>query len=290
MSDLGSLLSSIKIPVATQDTFCTYLAKQFIAKKGFSAAFVPELAPLTAVCDSVLTFSDGMTFSILCLIDGEAHPGKSFDLTISDVQAIGESCLKYAAKVRRRQMPVFIKIIEIGRSQGGQQQRLKQFKRKSLTSKVVPSAMAVDTRSEEVWDSGKRLFLRGTYAKFVEKLLTNPREPDSALVPRIVASSERSFPILTTLILVVLIAIFAVEVQYGVSFGKDKLSPTIATLAALGGLSGSLVHQSGEWWRLLSAPFLHVNPSHLLMNAVALFIAGASLNIWLGRRGSAQFM
>lgn len=287
MSDFGSPVSHFETPLASQntfsqDTFCTYLAKQFIAKKGFSAAFVPELASLTAVCDSVLTFSDGMTFSILCLIDAEAHPGKSFDLTMSDVQSIGEACLKYAAKVRRRQMPVFIKIIEVGRALDDQQQRLKQFKRKSLTSKVVPSAMAVDTRSEEIWDSGKTLLSRGLYVKFVEKLLVNPREPDSALVPRIVASSERSFPILTTLILALLIAVYAIEVKYGVSFGKDKLSPTIATLIALGGLSGSLVHQNSEWWRLLSAPFLHVNPAHLLMNVVGLFIAGRKLEHLVG--------
>src|SRR5262249_21895921 len=160
--------------------------------------------------------------SILCLIDGEAHPGKTFDLNILDVQSIGEACLKYAGKMRRNQMPVFIKIIEIGRSlDEQQQQRLKQFKRKSLRSKVVPSAMSVDTRLEEVWDSGKTLFSRGTYVKFVEKLLINPREPDSALVPRVVSSSERSFPILTTLIIALLVAVFAIEMKYGVSFGKD---------------------------------------------------------------------
>lgn len=282
MSDLGSLLSSIKIPVASQDTFSTYLAKQFIAKKGFSAAFVPELAPLTAVCDSVLTFSDGMTFSILCLIDREAHPGKLFDVSLPDVQSIGEACLKYAGKIRRTQMPVLIKIIEVGPGSEDQQSRLAQFKRKSLTSKVVPTAMVVNTTSGEVWDSRKTLFSKGTYVKFVEKLLANPRDPDSALVPRIVASSERSFPILTTLILALLIGVYAIEVQYGVSFGKDKLSPTIATLIALGGMSGSLVHQAGEWWRLLSAPFLHVNPAHLLMNAVGLFIAGRKLEHLVG--------
>lgn len=284
MSDFGSPVSLFEMPYvpAPQSTFCSYLAKQFIAKKGFSTITPPELAPLAAVCDDVLTFSDGMTFSILCLIDREAHPGKSFDLTIYDVQAIGEACLKYAAKVRRRQMPVFIKIIEVGPCSDGQQQRLAQFKRASLSSKVVPTAMVVDTRSEEIWDSGKTLLSKGIYVKFVEKLLAAPREPDSALVPRIVAASERSFPILTTLILAVLIAVFAMEAQYGVSFGKDKLSPTIATLVALGGLSGSLVHQGGDWWRLLSAPFLHVNPAHLLMNAVALFIAGRKLEHLVG--------
>jgi rhomboid protease GluP len=282
MSDLGSLVSPIETPVASQGTFCTYLAKQFIAKKGFSTVTPPELAPLAAVCDRVLTFSDGMTFSILCLIDREAYPGNSFSLTIDDVQAVGEACLKYAGKIRRRQMPVLIKIIEVGPGSEDQQQRLAQFKRESLTAKVVPTVMIVDTASQEIWDSGKTLVSRGVYVKFVEKLLTAPREPDSALVPRIVAASERSFPILTTLIITVLIAVFAVEVQYGVSFGKDKLSPTIATLVALGGLSGSLVHQSGEWWRLLSAPFLHVNLGHLLMNAVGLFIAGRKLEHLVG--------
>ncbi len=158
-------------------------------------------------------------------------------------------CLKYAGKIRRRQMPVLIKIIE---SWAGlwtdQQQRLAQFKRESLTAKVVPTGHDRGHRiARDLGQQQDACIQRASTSSLSRNSSTAPREPDSALVPRIVAASERSFPILTTLIITVLIAVFAVEVQYGVSFGKDKLSPTIATLVALGGLSGSLVHQSGEW-------------------------------------------
>ena len=54
-------------------TFCTYLAKQFIAKRGFQHADIPETNGLFAVSDFVLTLSDGLMFTILCMIDREAH-------------------------------------------------------------------------------------------------------------------------------------------------------------------------------------------------------------------------
>jgi rhomboid protease GluP len=61
------------------------------------------------------------------------------------------------------------------------------------------------------------------------------------------------------------------------------LQPTIATLVAFGGLSHNLVLQSGQWYRLFSAPFLHADAGHLVMNAIALFIAGRNLEGLVGR-------
>lgn len=49
----------------SSETFCTYLAKQFIAKKGFEVARIPEIKRLYDVCAIVLTRSDGYTFSAL---------------------------------------------------------------------------------------------------------------------------------------------------------------------------------------------------------------------------------
>jgi rhomboid protease GluP len=269
-------------PDNPSQTFCIYLARQFIAKKGFEIARAPELERLAAVSDVVLTQSDGHTFSILCMIDREAYPGKIFNLGAEELREIGEACLKYTAKIGRRKMPVSIGVIEVGPGSAQQQMRLEPLKRSSLLAKVVPFAMTVDTRSGEVWSNNGNWFTKGPYHGFVEKLLASPREADADLMPPDIAVAPSSFPVLTAAILAVLCAVFAAEIAYGIGPSK-ALEPTIATLVAFGGLSHNLVLQSGEWYRLFSAPFLHVNAGHLAMNAIGLFIAGRSLEGLIGR-------
>ena len=270
-------------PEIPSQTFCIYLARQFIAKKGFDIARVPEVGRLAAVSDVVLTQSDGYRFNILCMIDREAHPGKIFNLGVEELREIGEACLKYAGKVGRRRMPVFIGVIEVGPGSAQQQPRLEPLKRSSLLAKVIPFAMTVDTRSGEVWSSNGNWFTKGLYHGFVEKLLAAPREADADLMPPDVAVAPSSFPIVTAAILAALCAVFAAEIVYGIGPYTKALEPTIATLVAFGGLSHDLVLQSGQWYRLFSAPFLHVDAGHLAMNAIALFIAGRSLESLTGR-------
>lgn len=270
-------------PEIPQESFAIYLAKQFIAKKGFEPASVPEAEKLAAVSDIVLTQSDGYTLTMLCMIDRETRPGAVFRLDVDEVRQIGEACLQYTGKINRNKMPVFIRIMEIGPGSADQQQRLQFFKRSSLRAKVVPSAMIVDTVSGEVWNSDKTWVSKGVYHGFVEGLLDAPRESDADLTPPDVLVAQPSFPFLTAAILAVLFAVFAAEIIYGLGPWTKTLEPTIATLVAFGGLTQSLVLQSGEWYRLLSAPFLHVDAGHLAMNAVGLFIAGRALENLIGR-------
>jgi membrane associated rhomboid family serine protease len=41
--------------------------------------------------------------------------------------------------------------------------------------------------------------------------------------------------------------------------------------------------QLGEWWRLITAAFLHIGPVHLVMNMLALLLFGSELESRLGR-------
>jgi rhomboid protease GluP len=264
-------------------SFAVYLAKQFIAKKGFEPAIVPEAKRLTAVSDIVLTHSDGYTLSILCIIDRETRPDAAFHLDVEEVQQIGEACLRYTGQVNRAKMPVFIRIIEVGPGSADQQQRLAPFKRLKLKARVMLSAMIVDTTAGEVWNSDKTWVTKGVYHSFVEDLLEAPREADADLKRPVVVLARHSFPFLTAAILAVLFAVFAAEIVYGIGPWTKMLQPTIATLVAFGGLTQPLVLQSGEWYRLLSAPFLHVDAFHLAMNAFGLVLAGRAMESLIGR-------
>src|SRR6266849_5901604 len=228
-------------------TFATYLARQYMAKKSFAVRTVPEAKALASAADIVLTLSDGMRFEILCIVDREANPGKQFGLSRDAVEEIGKSCLKYAGKVSSAQLPVTIQVMEVGPQAGASadRARLKPF---------------------------KRLFVG---RRFIERLLREPRESESEMQrPAHALPGKARFPLVTCALLVLLAAVFAGELMYGIEPWTGLLKPGVRTLVALGGLYPNLVLQSGEWYRLLTAAFLHGDAIHLLLNGVALYMAG----------------
>jgi rhomboid protease GluP len=76
----------------------------------------------------------------------------------------------------------------------------------------------------------------------------------------------RRFPPVTTVILALLVAIFVLEVRFGALASRE-------TIIAAGALVRDRV-SAGEYWRLLTAPWLHGGIDHLVGNGVALFILG----------------
>jgi rhomboid protease GluP len=98
--------------------------------------------------------------------------------------------------------------------------------------------------------------------------------------PRL-ATAKTGWPLLTFGLIAALGLIYWVELRFAFNRGTG-LSPDIVTLTALGGLDGALVFQSGEWWRVFTAPLLHGSLSHYLGNAVALLFAGLILERLIG--------
>lgn len=90
-------------------------------------------------------------------------------------------------------------------------------------------------------------------------------------------------PILTCLILAGLAVIFMLELILGIGPTSGLLAPSLRTLVALGGLHKTLVLESGEWHRLFTAMLLHADIAHLLLNGIALYVAGSILERLLGR-------
>ena len=96
--------------------------------------------------------------------------------------------------------------------------------------------------------------------------------------------SDRSRrPIVTYVLLGFLTAIFALQLVEASPEGRDGLGLAPAALVREGGLTrGALAEGAG--WRLLAAPFLHVNVLHLALNAIALLYAGRTLEVLIGWR------
>lgn len=112
------------------------------------------------------------------------------------------------------------------------------------------------------------------------------RPPDGAPAadqPPALAVALPRFPLVTTILLGTIGVLFACELIFAVGPVTGALSPGVLTLMAFGGLQYPLVVDNGEWYRLLSAPMLHLDIFHILFNSVALYLAGRVLEPMVGR-------
>jgi membrane associated rhomboid family serine protease len=78
------------------------------------------------------------------------------------------------------------------------------------------------------------------------------------------------------------VVMFVVTAISAVSVGNlltdNYQSPVFAELAQM-----PVLVQLGQWWRLLTAAFLHIGPVHLVVNMLALLLFGSELERQLGR-------
>lgn len=283
---------------AVADTFAVYLAKYYFGNKGFNAAIPPEAAALTEACDFVLCQRDELYFNILCIVDREARPNARFGLSPEEVREIAHNCLQYTgdsaqflaqvlnrsrtpwlSKTGTTKMPAHIQVIEVGPGINTyeEQRRLRAFQREHAFSRAMVSAWLLDTSSATVWTNGPPLQRYFSRFSTFQRLLRKPRIAVDQIAARpsadaAVASSDVAY--VTYALLAVLVVAFAAECVFAIGPLKGLLQPSLATLEALGGLHWPRVVKSDEWYRLLSATFLHADLLHLSLNAFVLFYAG----------------
>lgn len=85
-------------------------------------------------------------------------------------------------------------------------------------------------------------------------------------------------PVVVPVLVVLNVAIFAWTVATSGSLARNFASPLFLEWALRPVLVGA-----GEWWRVVTAGFLHFGPIHLLFNMLALWIIGRDLEAVLGR-------
>ena len=97
-----------------------------------------------------------------------------------------------------------------------------------------------------------------------------------------VKEAPRGIPVVTPLLLVILTAVFVIEVKASPVMGHG-MAPPVSVLVAYGAVDGALV-QAGQLWRMLTAPLLHANLTHLISNAVVFAVIGFMLEPLIGAR------
>ncbi|MER7010475.1 rhomboid family intramembrane serine protease [Saccharopolyspora sp. NPDC000359] len=87
-----------------------------------------------------------------------------------------------------------------------------------------------------------------------------------------------SKPILVPVLIAVNVAVFALTAVQAGSIGANFTAPLFGDFALW-----PILVAGGEWWRLLTAGFLHIGLLHLAMNMIALWVIGRDLELLLGR-------
>ncbi|WP_424556570.1 rhomboid family intramembrane serine protease [Sulfurovum sp.] len=78
----------------------------------------------------------------------------------------------------------------------------------------------------------------------------------------------------------ILIAASSIVYLFSAFFSRSLVDMDMQTLVDMGALFGPLTVLKGEWWRLLSAMFLHGGMTHLLMNMFSLYIVGRGVEMY----------
>ncbi len=106
------------------------------------------------------------------------------------------------------------------------------------------------------------------------------RAEDARVTPRPQGRVQARWVPVTVALIALNIAVFVVEESSGGS-------QNVATLYRLGGVWPPGVIQGGQWWRLVTALFLHAGPLHLGLNLGALLLLGGIAERMFG---SARFL
>ena len=265
--------------------FAAYLARQLVAQKGYSHDLtVAELEPARAACDYLLIRHDGMQFSAICIVDCEADATHAFGLSVEQARDAIDACRGYAGRMGFSRMPVQLHVIEVraGAVDTPTRQRLAAYKRRSIFSKGVLNAWALDTANASVWSNAPAP-MRWGLGRWFKGLLACPRRAASpdADGQRLRAVTP-GWPWLSFLIAAALIAVYGLQILFAIPPGNGVPGFDTQTLFALGGLNPAAVFGNGEWYRLASAIMLHGGLLHLLFNLVALLLAGFSAERLMG--------
>ncbi|TNF43542.1 MAG: rhomboid family intramembrane serine protease [Epsilonproteobacteria bacterium] len=77
-----------------------------------------------------------------------------------------------------------------------------------------------------------------------------------------------------------LIAASSIVYLFSAFFSHSLVDMDMQILVDMGALFGPLTVLKGEWWRLLSAMFLHGGMTHLLMNMFSLYLVGRGAEMY----------
>jgi len=231
-------------------SFAEYLCARLVIEKGFVEGAPPEAAALAAQCHHVLTWSDGLGFQLVAVIDQSRHDSRVITLGPEGLLAVGTACLPYTGSMQGTKMPVTIALWEVGVSATPERQaRYEALHRAPGAEKVGISGWVIDPEgpdpAQRVWSTERWYQTSRPGMRWLRRMAAEPRASLEALAEDAAAlpgDPDMTRPTLTYALLGVIAAVFAGQLA-----AARAWSPTVASLVSAGGLMRSLVVGEGQW-------------------------------------------
>jgi len=143
------------------------LAARIVDRLGYVEALVDEAAPFGDASDIVLIKSDGLTFSVLCIVDAERDDSKRFRMERAEAKEVLSHCRdRFCGTIAGAKQPALLEIVELRNAfRADDLKRLKAFSNRFFDTDSI-SAFVVNTSETRAitatrWSfwNGRRRFL-----------------------------------------------------------------------------------------------------------------------------------
>ncbi len=245
---------------------------QALTEAGTLSGDAEALVPLHEAFDHVLVRRFGASQQIVCIVECVRDAARACPLDRDELVEIGR---RYHAEERLGMMrALHVCVYEVGRAQSSPDDHARLAPLKKRGGQPFLSAWTLDAEAP-LWTNAP---LGGmTYGREqLERLLAAAGAPSAAAPP---LPGGQRFPVVTLGLLIALLVVFLFQMQRAGWSGRFEPQQLVAD----GGVMRSLVVVSHEWWRLFTAPLLHGGVMHILLNGIALAMAGFFLERLVGR-------
>lgn len=138
------------------------LADAFVARLGYAGGTVDEADLLARGCDFILSKRDGLTFSIVCIIDAESSDSPRFQVEKQAAKDILATCCdRYCGTLAGAQQPAVLVIVEVRASlRDDDLTRLRLYSNRFFDRNAI-HAFVVDCSARRVVTATRFSFLGG---------------------------------------------------------------------------------------------------------------------------------
>ena len=138
------------------------LAARVIERLGFVESLVAEAMPFADASDIVLTKTDGLTFSVFCIVDAEQDASKQFRMVRAEAKAVLAICRdRHCGTLAGAKQPARLEIVELRRFPRAEDlDRLKGFSNRFFDTDSI-NAFVVDTSEAKVLTATRWSFWNG---------------------------------------------------------------------------------------------------------------------------------
>jgi hypothetical protein len=165
--------------VSSSTSTAQRLAARVVDHLGYVESLVDEAAPFANASDIVLIKTDGLTFSVLCIVDAERDESKQFRMARAEAKEILAHCRdRHCGTIAGAKQPARLEIVEIRSSfRTSDLARLKAFSNRFFDTDSI-GAFVVDTSEARAVTATRWSFWngrRGFLERQIRDLHTNRR-------------------------------------------------------------------------------------------------------------------